>query len=70
LFRKPKSVQFDHNSALDRPFQILPNGYATVLKHGKKKDITGSPEKKKRFKKERREGHRSERRGELIKKAG
>jgi hypothetical protein len=70
LFRKPKSAQFDHMNKLHRPFQLLPKGYATVLKNGKKKDIQGSPEKKKRFKKERREGHRGERRGELMTKAG
>lgn len=70
LFRTPKSVQFDHNNALDRPFQILPNGYATVLENGKKKNISGSPEKKARFKKERREGHRSEHRDDLMTKAG
>jgi hypothetical protein len=69
LSRKPKSVQFDHLNKLDRPFQILPNGYATVVKNGKKRDIPGSPEKKKRFKKERREGHRGERRGDVIAKA-
>jgi hypothetical protein len=70
LTRKPKSAQFDHMNKLHRPFQILPEGYATVLKNGKKKDIPGSPQKKKRFKKERREGHRSERRAELMTKAG
>jgi hypothetical protein len=70
LSRKPKSAQFDHLNKLDRPFQILPNGYSTVLKNGKKKDIQGSPEKTKRFKKERRDGHRGERRAELMAKAG
>jgi hypothetical protein len=70
VFRKPKSVQFDHKNKLDRPFQILPRGYMTVLKDGKKKDILGSPGKADDFKNERREGHRSERRGELMTKAG
>lgn len=70
LFRKPKSAQFDHMNKLDRPFQLLPKGYATVLKDGKKENIYGSPDKGDHFKKERREGHRSERRGELTTKAG
>jgi hypothetical protein len=68
VFRKPKSVQFDHKKKLKRPFQLLSKGYATVLKKGKKVEIFGSPGKEKHFANERREGHRSERRGELASK--
>ncbi len=60
LFRKPKSAQFDHKKKLHYPFQILPRGYATVLKNGKKVDIPGSSAKGKHFKKENRVDHRSE----------
>jgi hypothetical protein len=67
LSRKPGSVKFDHRNKLSRPFQLLPRGYATVLEKGKKGEKHGSPKKKKHFSKERREGHRSERRGELMK---
>jgi hypothetical protein len=67
VFREPKSTQFDHNNTLDRPFQILERGYMTVLKDGKKDVKYGSPEKQVDFNNERREGHRSQRRGELTK---
>jgi hypothetical protein len=65
--RKPRSAQFDHKKTLKRPFQLLPKGYATVLKKGKKVEIFGSTTKQKHFAKEKREGHRSERRGEVLK---
>jgi hypothetical protein len=60
LFREPKSTQFDHKKKLKHPFQILPRGYATVLKNGKKIDIPGSGEKEDDFKNEIRTDHRSE----------
>jgi hypothetical protein len=66
MSRKRKSVQFDHKKKLSRPFQLLPKGYATVLKNGKKVEMCGSPKKQKHFAKENRKGHRSERRGELM----
>jgi hypothetical protein len=69
MSRTPRSVKFDHKKKLNRPFQLLPNGYASVLRKGKKDVIYGSPVKKEHFKKERREGHRSERREELMTKA-
>jgi hypothetical protein len=65
LFRQPKSIRFDHKKKLKHPFQILPRGYATVLKDGKKVDIPGSDEKADDFKKEIRTDHRSEYRGML-----
>jgi hypothetical protein len=60
LFRKPKSAQFDHMKALKYPFQILPGGYATVLRDGKRVEITVSKKKKKAFLNEIRIDHRSE----------
>jgi hypothetical protein len=60
LFRKPKSVRFDHMKKLKRPFQIMTRGYATVLKNGKKIDIPGSDKKEDDFAKEIRTDHRSE----------
>jgi hypothetical protein len=64
--RKPRSAQFDHKKKLNRPFQLLTKGYATVLKNGKKVEIFGSTKKQKHFAKENRGGHRSERRGEVL----
>jgi hypothetical protein len=60
LFRERKSAQFDHKKKVKRPFEILPRGYATVLKNGKKIDITSSDDKEEDFKKEIRTDHRSE----------
>jgi hypothetical protein len=65
--RKPGSARFDHKKKLNRPFQLLPNGYATVLENGKKVEIFGSTTKQKHFAKENRDGHRSERRGDVLK---
>jgi hypothetical protein len=67
LFREPKSAQFDHTKKLDYPFEILPRGYSTVLKDGKKIDIPGSKEKKKDFGNEDRTDHRGEYRGRMRK---
>jgi hypothetical protein len=66
MSRKRKPGPLDHKRKLKRPFQLLPKGYATVLENGKKVEICGSPKKQERFANERREGHRSERRGELM----
>jgi hypothetical protein len=68
LFREQGSAQFDHMKKLKHPFQISLRGYATVLKNGKKVDITGSDEKKEDFKKEIRTDHRSEYRKKLHKR--
>jgi hypothetical protein len=65
LFRERKSTRFDHMKKLKHPFQISLRGYATVLKNGKKVDITGSDKKEDHFKKENRTDHRSEYRKEL-----
>jgi hypothetical protein len=58
--RKLKSARFDHMNKVNRPFQILWNGYASIRKGSKITEKMGSKEKKKRFKRENRTGHRSE----------
>lgn len=60
VFRKPGSVQFDHEKKVTHPFQILSGGYQIVFKNGRSSEIFGSAAKKKRFAKEDRRGHRSE----------
>jgi hypothetical protein len=65
LFRKRGSVQFDHMDKIDRPFQILPLGYASVRKGAKLTEEMGSKPKEKKFKKENRKDHRSEYRKRL-----
>src|SRR5215471_8080716 len=66
-FRKPGSVQFDHENKVSRPFQILTGGYQIVFLNGQFAQVFGSKAKAKRFAKEDRRGHRSETRktGEL-----
>jgi len=61
-FHKPGSVKFDHMGVLRKPFEIHHSGYQGVMKDGKWSAIHGSPEKKKRFAREDRRGHRSEQR--------
>lgn len=65
VFRKPKSVLFDHMGLVTKPFQIMKGGYQIIMKNGKESQIFGSKAKEKEFKKEDRRGHRSE-----IRKAG
>jgi len=60
LSRKPKSTRFDHMGAVDRPFQILKDGYMPIKQDGKLIVIHGSPSKKRKFAAEDRELHRSE----------
>ena len=60
VFRRPKSVQFDHMNLVTKPFQILKGGYQIVMKNGKETQVFGSKAKENRFKKEDRRGHRSE----------
>ena len=35
VFRKPKSVKFDHLNKVTKPFQILKGGYQIIFKNGK-----------------------------------
>ena len=61
-FRRPHSTQFDYCTKVTRPLQLLPGGYSLVRKGGKVSQIFGSAAKARRFAKEDRRGHRSERR--------
>ncbi|SRR6266566_2414366 len=61
-FHKPGSVRFDHQNKVKKPFQILSGGYQIIFKNGKWTQVFGSEEKKKRFSREDRRGHRSEQR--------
>jgi len=61
-FRKAGSAKFDQMKKVKRPFQILVGGYQSIFKNGKWSEVFGSAAKKKRFKKENREGHRSKQR--------
>jgi hypothetical protein len=59
IFRKPRSVRFDHENKVTKPFQILSGGYQIIFKNGKWTQIFGSVAKKKKFALEDRRGHRS-----------
>jgi len=61
-FHKPGSVRFDHLNQIKKPFEIHHGGYLGVYQNGKWSQIFGSAAKKKRFAREDRRGHRSERR--------
>jgi hypothetical protein len=61
-FHKARSVQFDYLNKVKKPFQILPDGYQIVFRHGKWTQVCGSVKKAKAFQKEDRRGHRSEQR--------
>jgi hypothetical protein len=68
VFRKPGSTAFDRLGKVKKPFQILSGGYQIIFKNGKWTQIYGSEAKMKRFKKEDRRGHRSESRGEDLRR--
>jgi hypothetical protein len=59
VFRKPKSVKFDHLNKVTKPFQILHGGYQIISKNGQESQVFGSATAKKRIGKEDRRGHRS-----------
>jgi hypothetical protein len=61
-FHKPGSILFDAMKKINKPFQILKDGYQMVFKNGKWSNITGSKPKEKSLAKEDRRGHRSEQR--------
>jgi len=61
-FHKPGSVRFDHLEKISKPFEIHAGGYLGVFENGKWRQVFGSAAKKKRFAREDRRGHRSERR--------
>jgi hypothetical protein len=64
VFRKPRSVKFDHQNIVTKPFQILAGGYQIIFKNNRESQVFGSSAKTKRFGKEDRRGHRSETREE------
>jgi hypothetical protein len=66
IFRPASSVPFDHLNKVKKPFEILSGGYQIVFKNGKVSQIFGSAQKKKRFDREDRRGHRSETRGKKL----
>jgi hypothetical protein len=60
VHHKPGSVQFDHLKHITRPFRLLAGGYALVRKGQKKKAISGSKPKQRRFSQEDRRQHRTD----------
>ena len=60
-FEHPRGTKFDHMGSLKAPFSMTEGGYVIKKVNGRKviKQF-GSPEKRKRFVKEDRRGHRSE----------
>jgi len=64
-FRKPGSTKFDQLNKVKRPFQILSGGYQIIFKNGKWSQVFGSRAKKRAFKREDRDQHRSEIRNAL-----
>src|SRR5437762_8145612 len=69
VFRKPKSVKFDHLNKVTKPFQILKGGYQIIFKNGNESQVFGSAATERRIRNEDRRGHRSETRksGNLVK---
>jgi len=61
-FHKPGSVKFDHQDKVNKPFEILSDGYQIIFKNGKWSQVFGSEAKKRSFAREDRRGHRSEQR--------
>jgi hypothetical protein len=61
-FHKPGSVAVDHLRKLSAPFEISPGGYMPVFENGKWTQIFASADKRQRFAREDRRGHRSEQR--------
>jgi hypothetical protein len=57
---EPRSVQFDHENRVARPFQLLTGGSQIIFINGKFTNAFGSKARAKRFAKEDRRGHRSE----------
>ena len=60
-FRHPRGTKFDHKGTLKEPFSMTEGGYVIKKVNGRKViKAFGSPEKRRRFAKEDRRGHRSE----------
>jgi hypothetical protein len=61
-FHAPGSVRFDQMGKVQKPFEILKDGYQSIFKDGKWTEVFGSKEKEQSFAKEDRRQHRSEQR--------
>jgi hypothetical protein len=60
-FKHPGGTKFDHKGTLKEPFSMTEGGYVIKKVNGRKViKAFGSPEKRRRFAKEDRRGHRSE----------
>jgi hypothetical protein len=60
-FKHPRGTKFDHKGTLKEPFSMTEGGYVIKKVNGRKVvRAFGSPEKRRRFAKEDRRGHRSE----------
>jgi hypothetical protein len=60
-FEHPRGTRFDHKGTLKAPFTMTEGGYVIKKVNGRKViKAFGSPEKRRRFAKEDRRGHRSE----------
>ena len=68
-FRATRSDQFDHLSEVAGPFEILTGGYMPAFVSGKWTQVFGSHKRKMQFLHQDRRGHRSERRGSLLRRS-
>jgi hypothetical protein len=60
-FKHPRGTRFDHLGTLKAPFSMTAGGYVIMKVDGQKiTKVFGSPQKRRRFAKEDRRGHRSE----------
>jgi len=60
-FKHPRGTKFDHLGSLKAPFSMTAGGYVIKKVNGQRLiKVFGSPEKRRRFAKEDRRGHRSE----------
>lgn len=59
-WRAPRSTHFDYLGTVSSPFELRPDGYASIIKEGNFQTIWGSADKELRWKKEDRRGHRLE----------
>jgi hypothetical protein len=65
-FTHPKGTKYDHLGKLTAPFTMTKGGYQIHMKGGAVTEVFGSVEKRQRFAKSNRVGHRSEHRKALM----
>jgi hypothetical protein len=68
-FRANRSDQFDHLSEVAGPFELLQGGYMPAFVNGKWTQVFGSHKRKMQYLHQDRRGHRSERRGTLLRRS-